>query len=419
MNPKNTSLKTNKSKHEILFVFTSQYPYGKGENFLQTELEVYGSIFDYIYIFPLNTTVANNRPIPKNAEICTNTPISNLKKMGILLMNFPLIFKILLIEFLGTDKKIFFLSNLHNWAKNVITSIAISKTVQSIKSTVSKEKAISYYSFWMNPWALALSILKDQGKIDKFVFRCNGIDIYDERRKGNYMPFRKYNYIHTKYVVPNSKKSASYLLEKNIFPSKIKPFYLGTLNYGLNPFSSTDRFCLVSCGRIHPVKRTHLITEILQHIDFEITWLHIGGEKKNLKAIELLAEKLPSNVKVEFTGYLSTYEEIIDIYKNRSINLFINTSSTEGLPVSIQEAISFGIPTIATDVGGVSEIVNETTGKLISADFQPQEAAAWITAFNNSEKNTPAFRQGVRKFWEENFSAENLYEDFFDFIKQN
>lgn len=35
------------------------------------------------------------------------------------------------------------------------------------------------------------------------------------------------------------------------------------------------------------------------------------------------------------------------------------------------EVMSFGIPTIATDVGGVSELVNEQTGTLIKESFNP------------------------------------------------
>ena len=46
-------------------------------------------------------------------------------------------------------------------------------------------------------------------------------------------------------------------------------------------------------------------------------------------------------------------------------DLFVNMSLSEGIPVSIMEAISFGIPIIATNVGGNAEIVNDETGVLI------------------------------------------------------
>jgi len=51
--------------------------------------------------------------------------------------------------------------------------------------------------------------------------------------------------------------------------------------------------------------------------------------------------------------------------------LFINTSSSEGIPVSMMEAQSFGIPILAMDVGGVREIVGPQTGRLLQQDDPP------------------------------------------------
>lgn len=50
-------------------------------------------------------------------------------------------------------------------------------------------------------------------------------------------------------------------------------------------------------------------------------------------------------------------------------DLFVNMSLSEGIPVSIMEAISFGIPIIATNVGGNAEIVNDETGVLIPVNI--------------------------------------------------
>ena len=63
-------------------------------------------------------------------------------------------------------------------------------------------------------------------------------------------------------------------------------------------------------------------------------------------------------------------EELLRYYGSNHVDLFINTSSTEGVPVSIMEAQSFGIPVIATDTGGVKEVVTEGTGSLLPVDFR-------------------------------------------------
>ncbi len=45
--------------------------------------------------------------------------------------------------------------------------------------------------------------------------------------------------------------------------------------------------------------------------------------------------------------------EVFQFYRDNKVDLFVNASTSEGLPVSIMEAISFGIPSIATNVGGL------------------------------------------------------------------
>jgi glycosyltransferase involved in cell wall biosynthesis len=51
------------------------------------------------------------------------------------------------------------------------------------------------------------------------------------------------------------------------------------------------------------------------------------------------------------------HETIISFFKDNAVDLFVNLSVYEGVPVSIMEAISFGIPVVATDVGAVREVV--------------------------------------------------------------
>ena len=103
-------------------------------------------------------------------------------------------------------------------------------------------------------------------------------------------------------------------------------------------------------------------------------------------------------------------EEIFEFYQKEHVNLFVSLSAVEGVPVSIMEAISFGIPVLSTDVGGCKEIVTEKTGILIPLETEMQEIAKLITEFRDSPKNTLKFRKGVRQFWEQHFDAEKNYE---------
>ena len=89
-------------------------------------------------------------------------------------------------------------------------------------------------------------------------------------------------------------------------------------------------------------------------------------------------------------------------------------SSTEGgTPVSMMEAQSFGIPIIATNVGGVAEIVNDRIGILLAANPKIEEIAEAIEKMINLDENEyNEYRKNSYKNWQENFNAEKNYKNF-------
>jgi len=92
-------------------------------------------------------------------------------------------------------------------------------------------------------------------------------------------------------------------------------------------------------------------------------------------------------------------------------------SSSEGLPVSMMEAQSYGIPIMSTNVGGCNEICNDETGFLIKPDFEPTDVSDKIKDFSYSYKNTNEFHQKCRQYWEMNFNAELNYNEFMKLIE--
>jgi glycosyltransferase involved in cell wall biosynthesis len=79
------------------------------------------------------------------------------------------------------------------------------------------------------------------------------------------------------------------------------------------------------------------------------------------------------------------HEDVLKWFEENSADVFVNVSSSEGLPVSIMEAFSYGIPAIATAVGGMPEIVTEDCGVLLEPDFKPEELAAILEEWDVSD----------------------------------
>jgi glycosyltransferase involved in cell wall biosynthesis len=93
----------------------------------------------------------------------------------------------------------------------------------------------------------------------------------------------------------------------------------------------------------------------------------------------------------------------------------MNVSELEGIPVSIMEAISFGIPVTGCRICGVPEIVTSQTGLLLEKDFDVDEVAHQVKEFllKNADE-TATFRKGVREFWNVNFNAKENYLRFIE-----
>ena len=98
--------------------------------------------------------------------------------------------------------------------------------------------------------------------------------------------------------------------------------------------------------------------------------------------------------------------------------MFVNLSTTEGgAPVSIQEAISCGIPVIATNVGGNPEIVSERNGILLSPNPSPEEVAQALLMICDSPETARKMRIESRRVWEESYNADANFRAFAEQLK--
>ena len=159
--------------------------------------------------------------------------------------------------------------------------------------------------------------------------------------------------------------------------SKLFTNYLGSIDYGPPPNldSKPSAYVITSCSSIIPLKRVELIFKSinLASQSHQIIWHHFGDGCNMPKLKKLIHDTTTeSKLKIMLHGQVS-HEEIIEFYQKNHVDLFINLSETEGIPVSIMEAISFNIPVIATNVGGVSEIVNQQCGTGILVDVNSSE----------------------------------------------
>lgn len=231
------------------------------------------------------------------------------------------------------------------------------------------------YTYWCTPITACLA---DHLENVPVVSRVHGYDLYESRRQLGFFPLRSSTYDKLDRIYCISSHGAEYLSSRSVSTSKLRVFRLGVAAQISQAKQSNDAtFRVMSCSSVIPIKRVHLILEGLKQVctDFPdqcLEWVHFGGGEL-LSELQCLAEAVPPNLVVHLRGHCAN-SDVIEHYRTEPVDLFVHASSTEGLPVSIQEAISFGVPVASTRVGGVPEIINESIGYLLD----PRCAAAEI-----------------------------------------
>ncbi|MDZ7720034.1 MAG: glycosyltransferase [Balneolaceae bacterium] len=140
-------------------------------------------------------------------------------------------------------------------------------------------------------------------------------------------------------------------------------------------------------------------------------WDHFGDGPLMDDLKKVITEKIYDKAIVKLHGIIPN-KEVMEHYRTMPVDLFVNVSSSEGIPVSIMEAQSAGVPVLATDVGGTSEIVNEENGWLISKDARPDEISNILREIISNRSILSKKRLAAKRNWEENFNADTNYREF-------
>jgi glycosyltransferase involved in cell wall biosynthesis len=406
-----------------LVFITSQFPYSAGEAFIEAEFPFLSREFDKIFIISQNISGKQTRALPENVTIYRYNTSTSLS--GFLLLPFLSLFNFGIISKMVKDELIFRKSagNPLTIKNRLILVKKIIKAIQLrdfIRGKLLDEKIngnIVFYSYWFKTGAHAIALLNYPDSIK--VARAHGSDIYEEKTSQGYLPLLKFTAKNLDAIFFISENGRQYFSSKTktISPSFIisrlgiaKP-YTGEVK-----IPKSDKYVIVSCSNMIPLKRIDLIIASLELVvsDKKISWFHFGGGILSDDLEKLAVEKLGPlpNIEYSFMGQIPN-DELLKFYSSNKIDLFINTSSTEGIPVSIMEAQSFGIPSIATDVGGVNEVVREGTGSLLPSDFKPSDLAKLIQQYAAlPEEEQKILRNNALNNWESNFKASDNYYDF-------
>lgn len=403
-------------KNDTLILFTISYPYKGYEYFIDKEMKYLSAAFDQIIIYPF--AVENEKSdyyfqIPANVSVrhlTKETHTESLKTMIFKKAN--QIVKWYAYECLKSKHRWKYISSF-TW--NFYQLIDIIRTSNKLKLENLPSDAI-YYAYWFDEWANALAWSRQTWLEGKVVVRMHGFDFDEQQQKRGYHSFRYSAWKYIDNVYPVSEYGVNYAKNKGLAMNKVNLARLGVEDYGLSPIPTETKLTFVSCSNFYPVKRIYRIAEILLHIKVPYRWIHIGGGEFMDENISRVRELLPEE-NYTFLGTMNN-ADVMEYLKTTPIDLFMNVSELEGLPVSLMEAISFGIPIMGCNTCGVPEIVNEQTGLLNEVNFDAKKVAEKIESYIINSGRNKDLRLNIKKYYANNFSAKRNAEKFIESIKK-
>tara|TARA_B110001452_G_scaffold235392_1_gene214171 strand:- start:6533 stop:7762 length:1230 start_codon:yes stop_codon:yes gene_type:complete len=391
-----------------IILFTKYFPFNKEkeQTFILPEINELKNTFKNIYLVP--EIIIGNRYDLSNSFNVEETLAMDLQKISFskkiqTLFSFLFIKELFNIKF--KKKKI-------RYAFATLLSANVIK--DSLIKLIHKRKIIdnlTLSSFWFDFSTLGFVLLKKKHPNIVITSRCHNYDLYGNEENSFYVPYQRYIVSNLDAVYPDSKFGVDFI--KNLYP-KAKCFsgLMGINDVGFQNKPSNDNvFRIISCAHMIKRKRIDLFLDSLilfsqKHKSLKVNWIHVGDGPERDDILKK-SSQLEENCKANFMGYLDS-KELMKFYKNNPIDLFVNTSSKEGTPVSLMEAICCGIPLMVTDFGGNREIANSGAGFLISENPSESEIADKLYEIINSDYLKKC-RHNCRVVWEENYNSKINY----------
>jgi len=416
----NDKFNTNELK-QILFV-TASFPYPPGEQFIESEIEHWSNLsWAKVMLLP-NISKGAPRTAPNDIKVLPSASLDT--KMYKIIFILRASFSLLLwreIAYLIGKKRLTFATGftaLRSVAKTLKEKLKLTKTIQCIGHV---DVA---YCYWNTESSYAACLLKEKRLISRVISRAHRFDLYEERRSQNYMPLKR-QFVHTfDKIYAISNEGEHYLHRTYGFsPKQLTVSRLGVRRAKkLSMASSANELRIVSTSFCVPVKRIHLIIAGIRSFaqlrpQESIFWTHVGDgplrENLEKEATQQLGKL--NNIRWHFSGMLKN-DDVLKFYERNTVDVFINCSVSEGVPVSIMEAMAHGIPAIAPSIGGIPELIDKSCGVLLPINFSIGDIVSAIERVSLKEHKN-AYRIAAQERINNLYSAEKNYTNFVKSIK--
>ena len=240
-------------------------------------------------------------------------------------------------------------------------------------------------------------------------------NVFDQVERLNDLTVGKQNLNSADKIIAISSATKDYVLRLGAKPSKVKVVYNGVDLVRFRPISGKreemrkklgipkDAIVVLTVRRLVYKNGVDTLIEganLVVKKNPRIVFLAVG-KGPDSDSVKLRIQQLGIEDNFKLAGFVS--DEEIPFYYNAANMFVLPSKSGEGLPLVALEAMACALPVIATDVGGIREILMEDYGKLVPPN-QPDLLAQAILDFAGVDFSSR--KKELRTMMEEKFSWE-------------
>lgn len=175
---------------------------------------------------------------------------------------------------------------------------------------------------------------------------------------------------------------------------------------GIEERKDNNYISFIYVARFVPIKNHKFLVDVLKRCDSNVRFVFVGSEDEQ-KAVRYKAENEGIADQIIFTGLISR-NEVFNQLKNA--DYYISSSTLEGLPVSVLEAMYCGLPCILSDIPQHREVAYD---KAVILSYDVNE---WSKEINRMAKMNTEEReklsQSIKDYVVENFTLSRMHEKY-------
>jgi N-acetyl-alpha-D-glucosaminyl L-malate synthase BshA len=271
---------------------------------------------------------------------------------------------------------------------------------------------------------LARQMLASRGRHLPFITTLHGTDITLVGLDRSYLPITRFGIEQSNGVTAISSYLRDRTREAFGITSEIEVIrnFVNCDVYVRNPelvsamrgrYAAPDERLLVHLSNFRPVKRIQDVVEVFARVAREVpARLMLIGDGPDRSVAEYLARQHKIQDRVHFIGKQDNVNELLPL-----ADLMLMPSEMESFGLAALEAMACGVPTIATDVGGVPELIDNGRNGLLFGVGDVEAMSAAAIALLGDEAQLRAMSEAGRKTAQDHFCASRvipLYEEYYD-----